>query len=107
MEDPRAAAEAIKAKARELGFLACGMAKAGFLEAEAPRLERWLRAGKQAQMGYMAEHFDLRLDPRKLVPGAKSVISLAYNYHTEPNSRRIPGPPSSAPTPTAGTTTRW
>jgi epoxyqueuosine reductase len=83
MEDPRAAAEAIKAKARELGFLACGMAKAGFLEAEAPRLERWLRAGKQAQMGYMAEHFDLRLDPRKLVPGAKSVISLAYNYHTE------------------------
>ena len=73
----------IKAKAHELGFLACGVARAGFLEEEAPRLEQWLRQGKQGEMGYMANHFDLRLDPRKLVPGAKSVVSLAYSYHTE------------------------
>ncbi|MCC6910459.1 MAG: tRNA epoxyqueuosine(34) reductase QueG, partial [Flavobacteriales bacterium] len=50
---------------------------------EAPRLERWLREGKHGEMGYMANHFDMRLDPRKLVPGAKSVISLAFNYYTE------------------------
>jgi epoxyqueuosine reductase len=74
----------IKAKAHELGFLACGVARAGFLEQEAPRLEQWLRQGKQGSMAYMANHFDLRLDPRKLVPGAKSVISLAYNYFTPP-----------------------
>ena len=74
----------IKARAHELGFLACGMARAGFLEEEAPRLEQWLREGRQGAMGYMANHFDLRLDPRKLVEGAKSVISLAYNYYTPP-----------------------
>ncbi|HPF91489.1 MAG TPA: tRNA epoxyqueuosine(34) reductase QueG [Flavobacteriales bacterium] len=72
----------IKRKAHELGFLACGVAKAGFLEEEAPRLERWLREGRHGAMGYMANHFDLRLDPRRLVEGAKSVISLAFNYHT-------------------------
>ncbi|HNU56412.1 MAG TPA: tRNA epoxyqueuosine(34) reductase QueG [Flavobacteriales bacterium] len=72
----------IKQKAHELGFLACGVAKAGFLEEEAPRLERWLREGRHGEMGYMANHFDLRLDPRRLVEGAKTVISLAYNYHT-------------------------
>lgn len=72
----------IKAKAAELGFLACGVAQAAFLEEEAPRLEQWLRQGRHGTMGYMANHFDLRLDPRKLVPGARSVISLAYNYFT-------------------------
>lgn len=72
----------IKAKAHELGFLACGIAKAGFLAEEAPRLEHWLRQGQHGEMGYMANHFDLRLDPRKLLPGATSVISLAYNYFT-------------------------
>jgi epoxyqueuosine reductase len=75
-------AELLKTEAHRLGFLACGIAKAEFLEAEAPRLEQWLRQGKHGEMGYMADHFDLRLDPRKLVPGAKSVISLAYNYFT-------------------------
>jgi epoxyqueuosine reductase len=72
----------IKAKAHELGFLACGVAQAGFLEEEAPRLEQWLRQGRHGSMAYMERHFDLRLDPRLLVPGARSVISLAYNYHT-------------------------
>ncbi|MFN6117247.1 MAG: tRNA epoxyqueuosine(34) reductase QueG [Flavobacteriales bacterium] len=84
MTDPRQRAALIKAKAHELGFLACGVARAGFLEAEAPRLEQWLRQGKHGTMGYMERNFDLRLDPTKLVPGARSVISLAYNYFTLP-----------------------
>lgn len=77
-------ARLIKTEARGLGFLACGISRAEFLTEEAPRLEQWLLQGKQGEMGYMGNHFDLRLDPRKLVPGAKSVISLAYNYFTEP-----------------------
>ena len=84
MLTPREKADLIKREAHRFGFLACGVAKAGFLEEEAPRLEQWLRQGKHGTMGYMANHFDLRLDPRKLVPGAKSVISLAYNYFTPP-----------------------
>ena len=82
MPDPRQRAALIKAKAHELGFMACGVARAGSLEEEAPHLEQWLRQGRHGEMAYMANHFDLRLDPRKLVPGAKSVISLAYNYFT-------------------------
>jgi len=82
MTDPKDHSALIKAKAAELGFLACGMAQATFLEEEAPRLEQWLRAGRQGSMDYMANHFDMRLDPRLIVPGAKSVISLAYNYFT-------------------------
>ncbi len=64
MLTPREKADRIKAKAHDLGFLACGVARAGFLEEEAPRLERWLREGRHGEMGYMANHFDLRLDPR-------------------------------------------
>ena len=82
MLTPREKAALLKAEAHRLGFLACGVARAGFLEEEAPRLERWLREGRHGEMGWMANHFDMRLDPRKLVPGAKSVISLTYNYHT-------------------------
>lgn len=84
MASERERAQRIKAKAHELGFLACGIAQAGFLAEEAPRLEQWLKAGKHGSMGYMAENFDKRLDPRELVPGARSVISLAYNYFSEP-----------------------
>lgn len=87
MPTPRDRSERIKAKAHELGFLACGVARAGYLEEEAPRLEQWLRQGRQGSMAYMERHFDLRLDPTKLVPGARSVISLAYNYHTEPRQQ--------------------
>jgi epoxyqueuosine reductase len=83
MLSPREKADRLKARAHELGFLACGIARAGFLEEEAPRLEQWLRQGRHGEMAYMAGHFDLRLDPRKLVEGAKSVLSLAVNYHTE------------------------
>lgn len=87
MPDPRQRAALIKAKAHELGFLACGVARAGFLEEEAPRLEQWLRQGKHGTMGYMERHFDLRLDPTRLVPGARSVISLAYNYFAPPQQQ--------------------
>lgn len=72
----------IKAKAQDLGFLSCGIAKAEFLESEAPRLENWLNKGYHGKLGYMENHFDKRLDPRLLVDGARSVISLAYNYYT-------------------------
>ena len=71
----------IKQKSLELGFFSCGISKAEFLEEEAPRLESWLKAGMQGKMRYMENHFDKRLDPRLLVPGAKSVISLLLNYY--------------------------
>ena len=63
--------------------MSCGISKADFLEAEAPRLEQWLNQNHHGKMGYMANHFDKRLDPRVLVPGAKSVVSLLLNYHTD------------------------
>jgi epoxyqueuosine reductase len=71
----------IKHLANALGFQYCGISEAAFLEEEAPRLEHWLKNGKHGSMGYMERHFDKRLDPRLLVPGAKSVISLLFNYH--------------------------
>src|SRR5947207_6510354 len=70
----------IKKEAYRLGFDFCGIAKAEFLEEEAPRLEQWLLQNKHGKMKYMENYFDKRLDPRKLVDGAKSVISLLYNY---------------------------
>lgn len=73
----------IKAKAQELDFLYCGVSEATFLEEEAPRLERWLKANHQGEMRYMENHFDKRLDPRLLVDDAKSVVSLLYNYFPE------------------------
>ena len=72
----------IKTEAKKLGFLSCGISKAEFLEDEAPRLERWLKDGKHGKMTYMENHFDKRLDPRLLVPDAKSIISLLFNYYT-------------------------
>jgi epoxyqueuosine reductase len=61
----------------------CGIAKAGFLEEEAPRLENWLNQNMHGEMQYMENHFDKRLDPRLLVDDARSVISLALNYYTD------------------------
>ena len=66
-----------------MGFDYCGISKADFLEDEAPRLEKWLKENKQGQMAYMANYFDKRLDPRLLVEGSKSVISLLYNYYPQ------------------------
>lgn len=73
----------IKEEAYRLGFMFCGIAKAGFLEKEAPRLEKWLKNGYHGEMSYMENHFDKRLDPTKLVEGSRSVISLALNYYTD------------------------
>ena len=73
----------IKQEAKRLGFLDCGIAKAEFLEKEAPRLENWLQKGFHGEMQYMENHFDKRLDPRLLVDDVKSVISLSYNYFPE------------------------
>ena len=70
----------IKQKAEKFGFQSCGISKAEFLEEEAPRLEAWLNKGYHGEMKYMENHFDKRLDPTLLVDGAKSVISLSYNY---------------------------
>ncbi|HBY68631.1 MAG TPA: tRNA epoxyqueuosine(34) reductase QueG, partial [Flavobacteriaceae bacterium] len=70
----------IKTEANRLGFLSCGISKADFLEEEAPRLETWLKQNMHGEMGYMENYFDKRLDPTKLVPGSKSVISLLLNY---------------------------
>ncbi|MEE3226985.1 MAG: QueG-associated DUF1730 domain-containing protein, partial [Bacteroidota bacterium] len=77
----------IKAKAKELGFMSCGVSKAGFLEQEAPRLEDWLNKNRNGEMHYMENHFDKRLDPTLLVPGAKSVVSLLLNYYPEETQR--------------------
>jgi epoxyqueuosine reductase len=76
-------ANLIKAKAKELGFDFCGISKAEFLEEEAPRLEAWLNNNYHGKMAYMANYFDKRLDPRLLVEGARSVITLILNYYPE------------------------
>lgn len=73
----------IKNLATDFGFSFCGISKAEFLNDEAPRLEEWLKRGYQGNMSYLENHFDKRLDPSLLVPGAKSVISLIYNYYPE------------------------
>ncbi|WP_026712655.1 tRNA epoxyqueuosine(34) reductase QueG [Flavobacterium daejeonense] len=83
----------IKSEAKRLGFLSCGISKAGFLEEEAPRLENWLKNNRNGQMAYMENHFDKRLNPTLLVDDAKSVVSLLLNYYPEkeqnPDSYKI------------------
>jgi epoxyqueuosine reductase len=71
----------IKAEAKRLGFMSCGISKAEFLEEEAPRLENWLNKNMYGEMRYMENHFDKRLDPTLLVEGSKSVVSLLLNYY--------------------------
>lgn len=70
----------IKARAESLGFLSCGISVACRLEDEAGKMEQWLQEGMHGSMRYMENHFEKRVDPRKLVHGAKSVISVLYNY---------------------------
>ncbi|MFB6258882.1 MAG: tRNA epoxyqueuosine(34) reductase QueG [Flavobacteriales bacterium] len=82
----------VKEEAHREGFFHCGISRAERLEEEAPRLERWLEQGKQGKMHWMERNFEKRLDPRLLVDGAKSVISVIYNYY--PNEeRRAPDAP--------------
>ena len=73
----------IKAKAQKFGFQSCGISHADFLESEAKPLENYLKNNFQGEMHYLENHFDKRLDPRLLVEGARSVISLSYNYFPE------------------------
>lgn len=73
----------VKSIAKDLGFDYCGISKAEFLKEDAPRLESWLKNNAHGKMSYMENHFDKRLDPTKLVPGAKSIVSLMYNYSPE------------------------
>ncbi|MDI3319561.1 tRNA epoxyqueuosine(34) reductase QueG [Pinibacter soli] len=71
----------IKSEAKKLGFDYCGIAMAKPLDEDARRLERWLQKGFHGSMQYMENYFDMRVDPTKLVPGAKSVITLLKNYY--------------------------
>lgn len=81
----------VQEAATKFGFDFCGIAKAGRLDDDARRLEKWLRQGLHAGMRYMENHFDLRVDPTRLVPGARSVITLLKNYY--PEERQAPGTP--------------
>jgi epoxyqueuosine reductase len=75
----------IKNSAKTLGFDYCGISQAMLLSDDARKLESWLSKGFQGNMQYMENHFDLRIDPCKLVPGAKSVITLLMNYFPDAN----------------------
>lgn len=83
--------ELIIAEAHRLGFQSIGVATAAFMDKEARKLESWLHQGFHGKMQYMENHFDLRTDPRKLVPGAKSVITLMMNYF--PSEKQLPHSP--------------
>ncbi len=72
---------ALKKKAQELGFLECGVSHAVELTDEKSRLEEWLSRGNHASMGWMENHFEKRVDPRKLVEGARSVVSVLQSYY--------------------------
>ena len=75
--------EALRTEALRLGFSFVGIAKAEKMDGEARHLEDWLNKGYHGKMGYLENHFEKRIDPRKLVDGAKSVVTLMYNYHTD------------------------
>ena len=90
--DLRQRTQLLKSTARELGFEFVGIAKAERMDEEARRLEAWLKNGMHGRMGYMENHFDKRIDPTELVPGAKSVVSLMYN-HFPAETQRDPEAP--------------
>lgn len=78
----------VKQTAATLGFEYCGIAKAAYLNDDARRLEAWLNNGMNGSMAYMENHFELRVDPQKLVPGAKSVITLLINYFPQHHQKQ-------------------
>lgn len=84
-------ARELKAEARRIGFEACGVARAEPLDEEARRLEAWLTEGRHAGMDWMARNFDKRVDPRSLVPGARSVVSVLHSYYQPVEPPREPG----------------
>ena len=81
--DKKETTRQIKEKAKEIGFMGIAIAKAEHMDHEAIRLENWLNQNNQGEMSYLENYFDKRVDPTKLVPGSKSVISLMYNYYTD------------------------
>ena len=83
MSSPRFNSDLIKRLSRQFGFTDCGISKADFLENEATRLELWLQNKFHGEMHYLENYFDKRLDPRLLVPGAKTVVSLLFNYYPD------------------------
>ena len=83
LQSPEFNSNLIKAKAKKFGFQNYGISRAGFLEKDARPFENWLKQNYQGEMSYMENHFDKRLDPRLLVEGSESVISLSYNYFPE------------------------
>ena len=85
--------QAIKQQLTLQGFDLVGISKAGFLEKEAKDLEQWLKEGRHGTMLWMAENFDKRVDPRLLVDGAKSVISVLLNYFPDPSHHQPPDAP--------------
>ena len=85
--------QSIRNKAIGLGFDLMGVSDAGFLEKEARYLEQWLKKGAHGTMGYLENHFDKRTDPRLLVPGAKTVISVLHNYFPQPQFKQPPDAP--------------
>lgn len=82
----------IRAEAHRLGFEFVGFARAERLDDAARRLEQWLSQGAHGRMAYMANHFDMRVDPTLLVPGAKTLICLTFNYHN-PEKQHDPDAP--------------
>lgn len=89
---PAQHSQLLRTEAQRLGFEFVGMAKAEKMDKEARRLEMWLNREAHGEMSYMANHFDKRVDPTKLVPGAKSVVSLMYNYYTESEQEDFEAP---------------
>lgn len=87
----RTSTEFIKSTAHDLGFSFCGISKAEYLEEEAPKLEDWLNRKYQGKMSYLERNFEKRLDPRLLVPDARSIVSLIYNYFPEKDLSRTTG----------------
>jgi len=81
----------IKNTSKQCGFDYCGIAQAKKLDEDAVRLEQWLNKGMHGTMQYMERYFDMRVDPKLLVPGAKSVITLLKNYF--PDQQQQPGSP--------------
>ncbi|MBL6962214.1 MAG: tRNA epoxyqueuosine(34) reductase QueG [Bacteroidetes bacterium] len=75
--------EVIKNKALDLGFSACGISKAEFLKEDSLFYKDWIACNKQGNMSYLEKNIDKRLDPRKLHPGTKSILSLLYNYYPQ------------------------
>ncbi|HJW30113.1 MAG TPA: tRNA epoxyqueuosine(34) reductase QueG, partial [Saprospiraceae bacterium] len=87
----------LKQAASRHGFMGVGISRAEHMDDEARHLEEWLSKGYHGEMSYMTNHFEIRVDPTKLMPGAKSVVSLMYNYYPNPPTNNPPANTPPAP----------